>query len=79
MKDSRQTLISFSSSAGCLLPVLICTNLFFGWLILPVVVWLGLELLLLALFLLNSYLMISRIRTLSGRRKVIDVEAKRKE
>ena len=63
------------SSGGCLLPLLIILNLFFGRLFLKASHWLALEGVLILLFALNSYLFTRRIfRCVKKRDNVIDVE-----
>ncbi|MDI6605773.1 MAG: hypothetical protein QME65_01315 [Candidatus Omnitrophota bacterium] len=73
----------FFIQSGCLLPFLIGFNLIFGWLLLPPLVWLSLEGILIILFVINSYIMIKKISSLSsssGRgSEVIDVEARVEE
>jgi len=66
----------FLSQAGCLLPFLIFFNFFFGWIFLRPIHWLFLELVLIVLFLLNSYITARTIvRSSSGKRRgTIDVE-----
>jgi len=65
--------------SGCLLPLLIILNLFFGRLFLKTADWLAFEGILILLFLFNSYIKLYRF-THSSRRKggdnVIDVEGK---
>ena len=71
----------FSSRTGCLLPVLIFFNLFFGWIFFPLRLWLAIEGILILLFFLNSYILLRRFsniapNTSGGRKGVIDVEGK---
>jgi len=68
-------LIAYS---GCLLPLLIVLNLFFGKLFFNTSHWLAIEGILVLLFLLNSYISIQRFFR-PGRKKrdgAIDVEGK---
>jgi len=69
--------IVFFSQAGCLLPLLITANLFFGWMFFKPVAWLLIELILVLLFLLNSSVITRKVKSFTpGRRGVIDVEGK---
>ena len=65
------------SNAGCLLPALIILNLFFGWIFLGPALWLLTGVVLVGLFILNSFIMLKKAFLFSGPRKgsVIDVEA----
>ncbi len=65
-------LVSFQ--AGCFLPVLIVLNLFFGWMFLRPATWLLVGVILIALFLLNSYLVVRKIKSFSRSKDAIDVE-----
>ncbi len=68
--------IFFVAQTGCLLPILMLFNLFFGWMFFKPLVWLGIEGALALLFILNSYFLKKRISSFSPRRgKVVDVEA----
>jgi len=70
----------FVSQAGCLLPILILLNLFFGWLFFKPLSWLAIEAALIFLFLLNSYILARRISSASRKnRKIIDVEGEVQE
>jgi len=63
------------SQTGCLLPILILFNLFFGWMFLKPLTWLAVEGILIILFILNSYILARRISSYSAKRSnVIDVE-----
>lgn len=65
----------FFSQTGCLLPLLILGNLFFGWIFLGALHWLLLEVILVSFFIINSYILTRKI--ISGSRKadnVIDVK-----
>jgi uncharacterized membrane protein len=67
----------FFSRVGCILPLLIILNLFFGWLVFKPLEWLAVGVALILLFLLNSAIAARRI--LSGAHKdsrIIDVEGK---
>jgi hypothetical protein len=78
--NDKQRVFLHMSGFGCVLPVLLCVNLFFGWLILPFLIWIIFELLLLAALLYSSLSIARRIRTISRQRKeIIDVEAEREE
>ncbi len=67
--------IFFVSQTGCLFPMLILFNLFFGWMFFKPVLWLGIEGVLILLFILNSYFLAKRVSSFSPRRgKVVDVE-----
>jgi len=68
-------LIAYS---GCLLPLLIVLNLFFGRLFFKTSAWLAIEGVLILLFLLNSYISFRRIFRPGRKRQggVIDVEGK---
>ncbi len=55
--------------------MLILFNLFFGWMFFKPVLWLGIEGVLILLFILNSYFLAKRVSSFSPRRgKVVDVE-----
>jgi hypothetical protein len=70
-------MIIFTQGKGCLLPLLIILNLFFGWIFLKPRYWLLLEAILLLLFIANSYIFSRKIFSASSRRNnVIDVEGK---
>ena len=61
--------------AGCLLPALILLNLFFGWMFLKPLAWIILEGVLVLLFLLNSYLLVRKVRKWSQPEgRIIDVK-----
>lgn len=78
-KSQNKSFIFFGQS-GCFLPVLILTNLFFGWMFMRPLIWLSLEAVLLLLLAINSYILIRKISGLSFRRKdVIDVEGRVEE
>ncbi|MBM3255718.1 MAG: hypothetical protein FJZ08_05395 [Candidatus Omnitrophica bacterium] len=63
------------TNAGCLLPLLIILNLFFGWIFLEARYWLLLEAVLVLIFILNSYIMARRLlRSPRRNSSVIDVE-----
>ncbi|MDD2679639.1 MAG: hypothetical protein PHO03_02390 [Candidatus Omnitrophica bacterium] len=68
-------LISYS---GCLLPLLIVLNLFFGQFFFKASQWLAIEGILVALFLLNSYIVTRRFKSSqrNNPKNVIDVEGK---
>ena len=66
----------FFVKSGCLLPQLIILNLFFGWLFLPVLLWLAVGVILIVLFVVNSFLLARKITsgTPSKQKDVIDVQ-----
>ncbi len=68
--------VFFFSKTGCLLPLFILGNFFFGWMFLKTSVWLLVEGVLILLFILNSYILTKRISSFSAKRdNAIDVEA----
>lgn len=68
----------FISQSGCLLPMLILFNFFFGWMFFLPAIWLGLEAALVLLFIINSYIFSKRVSGFFTDKKsnVIDVEGK---
>lgn len=68
----------FIASGGCLLPLLIILNLFFGKLFFTSGQWLAIEGILVLLFLLNSYISLRRLSSPDSKRRrgAIDVEGK---
>lgn len=73
--------ITFFGQAGCLLPLLILFNLFFGWMFLPVLYWLAAGSVLILLFFVNSYIFLRRLSKMTkpaegARDGAIDVEGK---
>ncbi|MDD5595287.1 MAG: hypothetical protein PHY94_03470 [Candidatus Omnitrophica bacterium] len=79
MPTQRMQSLVFFSQTGCLLPLLIMGNLFFGWLFLKPLYWLGLEGALILLFLLNAVILSKKISFSSKEKKrkgVIDIEGK---
>lgn len=67
--------IFFFSQSGCLLPLLILSNLFFGWMFLKPLTWLAVEGILIIMFLINSYILTRKLSSTSQKRKdFIDVE-----
>ena len=65
----------FFSRTGCLLPLLIILNLFFGWMFFKPIIWLSMEGILILLFIINSYILTRRISSFSGKRNnAIDIE-----
>ena len=65
----------FFSRSGCLLPLLINFNLFFGWIFFKFSHWLLIEAILVTLFLINSFIMTRNIFSASRKRDdVIDVK-----
>lgn len=71
----RNKSVLLISQTGCLLPLLILLNLFFGWMFFKPLVWLSIEGILILLFMLNSYILARRISSfLAKGNKVVDVE-----
>jgi len=71
--------VFFFSQSGCLLPILLMFNLFFGWLFFAPLIWLSIEGILLVLFFVNSLILLRRISSMTskvspGREGAIDVE-----
>jgi len=68
-------LISYN---GCLLPLLIVLNLFFGQFFFKTNQWLAIEGILILLFLFNSYIVTRRVKSAqrNNPQNVIDVEGK---
>jgi hypothetical protein len=66
------------SSGGCLLPLLIVLNLFFGQFFFKTGQWLAIEGILVLLLLLHSYMVTRRIKSSqrNNPKNVIDVEGK---
>ncbi len=66
----------FFSRTGCLLPLLIAFNFFFGWIFLRPLQWLMLEAVLILSFVVTSYIVARKIfRSTSGKSNgVIDVK-----
>ena len=56
-----------------MLPALILINLFFGWMFLKTPVWLVFEGALILLFILNSYILVRKVKKWAGPGNVIDV------
>jgi hypothetical protein len=73
---SQHSSFVFLAHTGCLLPFLILFNFLFGWLFLKPLTWLAVEVILILLFLLNSYLLTKRTSAAILRGKgAIDTEA----
>jgi len=68
----------FIAYSGCLLPILIVLNLFFGRLFFKTSAWLVIEGILILLLMLNSYISFRSVFTAKRRKRggVIDVEGK---
>jgi len=65
----------FINQTGCLLPLLITFNFFFGWMFFKPLTWLCVGGILILLFILNSYIFAKRIRRFSPKQdNVIDVK-----
>lgn len=65
----------FFVQSGCVLPLLMIFNLFFGWLFLSPLLWLAVEAILIVLFLANSFLLAKKMVFGPSKRKgAIDVE-----
>ncbi|MEI6631814.1 MAG: hypothetical protein WCL25_04295 [bacterium] len=65
------------ANTGCLLPLLIILNLFFGWIFLEARYWLLFEAVLVTVFIFNSYIMARRLFNSPKHKRndgVIDVE-----
>jgi len=77
-KDKRLKSFIFFSSSGCLLPLLLIFNLFFGWIFLKPKPWLIIEAILFLLFMLNIYVIKRKIFSSSIKKydDAIDVEGK---
>ncbi|MFH1414037.1 MAG: hypothetical protein ABIG56_04250 [Candidatus Omnitrophota bacterium] len=75
-KDNLNSLM-FLSRTGCLLPSLIIFNFFFGWIFFGFAAWLLIEVGLILLFFLYSYIIMRRIASPSRQKDdVIDVEGR---
>lgn len=75
MKQPQNKSFLLVSQTGCLLPMLMILNLFFGWIFFKPLIWLFTEGALILLFIINSYVLIKKVSSLSARRSdVIDVE-----
>lgn len=68
--------VTVISQSGCFLPLLIALNLFFGWVFFKPLIWVGIGLILILLFLLNSIIINRRIKSSFKRKDFIDVEGK---
>lgn len=71
--------VFFISQTGCLLPIIILFNLFFGWMFFPARAWLFIEGILIILFFINSFIFLRRVSNMASganpqRDGVIDVE-----
>jgi uncharacterized membrane protein len=67
--------IVFFSRTGCLLPLLIILNLFFGWIFFKPLEWLAVGLILVLLFMLSSIILTRKIFSVSSKdKRIIDVE-----
>jgi len=75
-KDNQIKSFVFLSRSGCLMPLLIVLNLFFGWIFLKPVPWLVVEAVLMLLFVIHSYITARKIVSASSSRRhnAIDVE-----
>jgi hypothetical protein len=72
---NKEKSFAFFSQSGCLLPVLIILNLFFGWIFFRPPAWLLLEAILILLFLFNGYILTRKIFSQNLRRDdAIDVK-----
>lgn len=73
-QDSAKSFVFFIQS-GCLLPLPIFLNLFFGWIFFKPKIWLLIEGILILLFLINSYVLARRISAFTTKKdNVVDVE-----
>jgi len=62
---------------GCFLPALILLNFFFGWMFFRPLVWLGIEGILILLFVVNFYIIAKRVTsspTTARGEDIVDVE-----
>jgi hypothetical protein len=67
--------IFFVSQTGCLLPLFILFNLFFGWMFFKPFTWVLIEGALILLFMLNSYILARQVAKFTAKRdNVVDVE-----
>jgi len=65
------------SQTGCLLPLMILFNLFFGWMFFKPLTWVSVEGILILLFIINSYVLARKISSSASslrRSNVVDVE-----
>lgn len=77
MRNNSIKSFVFFSRTGCLLPLLIILNLLSGWIFLRPIYWLLTEVILILLFIVNSYIISRKIISTSSRRNdIIDVEGK---
>ncbi|MDD5431885.1 MAG: hypothetical protein PHO70_02735 [Candidatus Omnitrophica bacterium] len=67
----------YLGQSGCLLPVLILFNLFFGWIFFKPLIWLGIGGILVLLFIINSYILVKKVSNMASakNKSAIDVEA----
>lgn len=64
------------SKAGCILPFLLITNLFFGWIFLKPYHWLLVGIILFGLFILQSKFYYNKfVNSYKVKREIIDIEA----
>lgn len=74
MITQKNRSVLFVSRAGCLLPLFIFLNLFFGWMFFKPAIWLSVEGILILLFVINSYIFIRKVSGFSSKRsEAIDV------
>lgn len=75
-QDKQARSIFFFSQTGCLLPFFIILNLLFGWIFLSPLLWLGIGLLLILIFIINLLLLAKKVTNINPKYdKVIDTQA----
>ena len=76
LKNTGIKSVVILSQSGCILPLLILLNLFFGWMFLKPLYWIGTEAALILLFFLNAVILSRSISDFSKKNsRVIDVDA----
>lgn len=80
MNEKEAKRILFFSQTGCFLPFLIIFNFFFGWIFFRPLIWLLIELVLIAAFLVNVFLLKRNILRMNIPKQsvdsdVVDIEA----
>lgn len=74
-KKSKNKALFLTGQLGCLIPLLILTNLFFGLLFFKPFIWLLVGAVLVLLFILNTYIIVRKMSSFfSEKDNVIDVE-----
>jgi len=75
IKKPRNKSLYLMGQLGCLIPSLILVNLFFGLLFFKPIIWLLIGVILVILFILNTYIIIRKMSSFfSEKDDVIDVE-----